>query len=194
MGGTTVVRADALRVLLVCTANICRSPIAEHLLARAVDVAGLPWSVSSAGVAAQDGRPMHAHTAQVLQSRGFATDSWSSRRLTAEFIDDADLVLTATTDHRRQVVTVAPRAAPRTFTLLQFARLTKSAGPPPYEDTDAETFAEWAVRARGSVQPVAAHKDDIADPIGRSLRVFRACAARIDSAIEHIVVVPVRVK
>ncbi|MER5705631.1 low molecular weight phosphatase family protein, partial [Micromonospora sp. NPDC002296] len=51
------------RILFVCHANMCRSPMAEYLAGWLL--AKLPVEVASAGTAAVDGRPMHPYAAQV---------------------------------------------------------------------------------------------------------------------------------
>ena len=175
-------------VLLVCTANHCRSPMAEHLLLRELETHGLGWSVSSAGTVAQNGRPMHPSAARVLRRRGIDIGDWTSHRLEAAAVLRADLVLTAGEEHRAVVAQLAPKAMGRTFTLLQFAHLTSVLPMAQGLTTDeyGPALLDHAVRMRGVAQPLARGLRDIPDPMGRSSSKFTRCAASIERALNSI--------
>lgn len=87
------------RIITVCTGNICRSPMAQFCLARAVNEAGLgnDVSIDSAGVTAWEaGRPMDPRTAEELHNHGFAaaeTRVFRAREFQPEWFADRDLVL-----------------------------------------------------------------------------------------------------
>jgi protein-tyrosine-phosphatase len=175
----------ALGVLIVCTANQCRSPLAEHLLRRGVDELGLDWAVSSAGTKARRGTGMHPQMAGILEHRGIPVDGWSSQPLTGRMIDEADLILTAETAHRAVVVTSRPNALPRTFTLLQFARLAEGIDEPLHgADRDRQLIEH--VQAARSLVPTVLDADDIADPIGGRRRAFERCAKVVDDAVHSL--------
>jgi protein-tyrosine phosphatase len=167
-------------VLVVCTANICRSPMVEGLLRARLDQAEGSWSVSSAGTHADDGRPVHPRTVQALFDHDLALpENWRSRALTVEQIELADLVLTATREHRSDVVRTDPRASGRTFTVRQFVRLLRTPGVDDSEHVSGhpgERLLDTALAARGFGPPAIPAADDIADPIGHPYRVFRALA------------------
>ena len=112
-----------MRVLYVCTANICRSPSAAALLTDAVSahpsLAAL--EVRSAGTAALAGAA-GCDVAPAL------VDRWQAHRstpLTAELIAGADLVLTAAREHRGVVLAQHPEARSRTFTIRQAGRIAQ---------------------------------------------------------------------
>ena len=72
-------------VLFVCYGNICRSPIAEALLRKALDERlgpGHDWTVSSAGVGATDGTVASRGTKDVLAVRGIDGRTHRARFLT----------------------------------------------------------------------------------------------------------------
>ncbi|MCU1656111.1 MAG: protein tyrosine phosphatase [Pseudonocardiales bacterium] len=175
-------------VLLVCTANQCRSPIAEHILRQRLSDLGLPLTAGSAGTHARGGEPIHPLAEQVLRERSIEVDDWRSQRVTPALIERADVVLTAATAHRRNVVALVPQAAARTFTIVQFARY--AAAVDRLDPTDPEHVGIGLLSAvqavRGDVQPVAAGADDLLDPIGRPIRAFRACRNRLEASIDEL--------
>jgi len=92
------------RILLVCTGNICRSPLAEALLRRALEersVAGV--SVTSAGTGAWDGAPASEGAYLVGLERGLDLSGHRARLLTRELVEEADLILTMARHHRARV-------------------------------------------------------------------------------------------
>ncbi len=110
-----------MRVLYVCTANICRSPSAEALLRDAVAEDDLlaDVEVGSAGVHAVEGAP-GCTIAPALEGRA---DEHRSRPLTADLIRVADLILTADREHRSAVIGLLLDARDRTLTIRQAGRL-----------------------------------------------------------------------
>jgi protein-tyrosine phosphatase len=114
-------------ILVVCTGNICRSPVAERLLRAQSEALGLPVVVHSAGTRSMVGHDMTPEAAHLAQHYGADPVDHRSKQLTEQQIADADLILTATREHRSKVVSLQPRAARYTYTLNQFARLLPAA-------------------------------------------------------------------
>ena len=168
-----------MRVLFVCTGNLCRSPLAEGLLGAWAGPAGL--LVSSAGVEARDGVPMDPSSAAALRELGGDPDPFRSHRLTAADSERADLVLAMNRWHRRQVLERDPRALRKAFTLGEAARLLPLAdrtglGLLPVPERAGELAARLhAARARRADSGA----DDVADPIGRPPAEHRAMAAQV---------------
>ena len=120
---------DPGAVLVVCTGNVCRSPYIEHLLRAQLGDLGV--SVSSAGTLALAGEPMQDGSAELLARDGIDADGFVARQLTAVMVEQADLVLTATREHRSEVVRSAPRGLRYTFALADFSDLVAGAQNPP---------------------------------------------------------------
>ena len=90
-------------VLTLCTANICRSPMAAALLAHALKAQPEPLrsiEVISAGVAARDGDRVSANSVQALKKVGLDISAHRSRALTAELVRGALAVFVMTESHR----------------------------------------------------------------------------------------------
>jgi protein-tyrosine phosphatase len=178
---------DDFSILLVCRANLCRSPMAEFLLRRYVEVHQLPVTVSSAGTHAEPGMQMHPHARQALASMGIEASGFTSRRLDDELMGRVDLVLTMTDAQRSWVVNAFPQAMRRTYLLSQFSRLvgaTSAAGPIEPVEWGPDLLRR-AVEGRGLIQPLIEGRD-IEDPIGRQVRQFQNCARLIGQRFEPL--------
>jgi protein-tyrosine phosphatase len=182
-------------VLHVCMGNICRSPMAERLLARAVhdrapDAAEpLLRSVSAGTGGWHEGEEMNPPAARQVHARGGSVDGFAARKLRGDFIDEADLILTATADQYDYVVALRPDAAARTFVLGEFGRLLGSvdAGTlPPAAPKPAAVHArgvaivEAADRLRDGAAPLPT--DDLDDPWGRGDQTFTRIGDEIEDA------------
>ncbi len=180
-----------MRVLLVCTGNICRSPAAEVLLR---EHWGGEWevSISSAGTQAMVGSPVYSPIRRALQDRDLPDDRvFAARQLTAEMVANADLVLVMTREHRAAVVSLYPAAVRRTFTLREFARVAALAAPGLAPGTVAQRLTALipvAARLRGK-SPASAADDAIEDPYGKGLPVCTAVVDRIEAAVDDIVAI-----
>jgi protein-tyrosine phosphatase len=181
----------AFRVLFVCTANHCRSPIAEQLLAHdAAEAFGGSdaWLVESAGIDIPGHWPLHEYAAAVLAERLPVVADHRSASLDTPTIRLANLVLTATRRHRSSVVSSVPAAIGRTFTILQFARLCDAVSP--ISGTDPGELGRQLIveakMARSTMQPVPGELDDLPDPMGQGIAEFRLCADRLQEAVNSI--------
>lgn len=173
------------RVLFVCHANLCRSPMAEYLARRLL--ADRPVTVASAGTDAVDGLGMHPYAMEVATENGADPAEFRTRALRAEYLVEATLVLTATRRQRSVCTALAPGALHRTFTLRQFGRLAAAAEPPEGSTDDSLGAAiTAAAEARGRLQPAAPDADDLRDPIGGTAADFRRCAEEIERSLRPL--------
>jgi protein-tyrosine phosphatase len=87
-------------ILIVCTANICRSPVAEAILRDRLNTHGLTdWQVSSAGTWASTGQPAASMSAQLLAERGLDISGHASRPVNDSMLANADLILCMEAGH-----------------------------------------------------------------------------------------------
>ncbi|MEU8814285.1 phosphotyrosine protein phosphatase [Actinoplanes sp. NPDC048796] len=188
---------EPFTVLHICMGNICRSPMAERLLARAVkDRAGedgekLVRSLSAGTGGWHEGEEMNPPAARQVRARGGAAEGFAARKLRGDFIDEADVILTATADQLDYVVALRPEAASRTFVTGEFGRLLARvdesrlpAAEPRPEAVHARGVAivEEVARLRGDDPP--REDDDLDDPWGRGDQTFQ----RIGNEIEDTTV------
>lgn len=171
--------------MFVCTANICRSPMAERLTrARLV---GTGITVASAGVAAEDGRPMSPDVKGALTDAGLDTAAFASRRLDADQVERASVVLVAERAHRPAVVAQVPSAVGRTFTIREFGRCIEASDTSAISGTPADRLAALvgvAAALRGALPPPSPRDDDIADPYLRGAAAAQACLEQLTSYLD----------
>jgi protein-tyrosine phosphatase len=107
-------------ILIVCTGNICRSPMGEVLL-RASSATSRPGlTVSSAGLAALEGHPADPLAVTLMAERGLDLSAHRARQLTPELVGAADLILVMDAAQQRRLETLAPSARGRVHRLGRF--------------------------------------------------------------------------
>jgi protein-tyrosine-phosphatase len=145
-------------ILVVCTGNICRSPMAEGLLKHAL--AGQPeplrsLKVLSAGVAARTGEPISENSITALKKAGIDISGLRAQALTQELLDNA-LVVFGMTESHRSIIRMRARPAPANLHL----------------------FREF--------MPAPANQE-IGDPYGGPLKVYEAARDEMVEAIPSLV-------
>lgn len=152
----TLKRMGNFNLLLVCTGNTCRSPMAECLMKEALarqyqckvdQLAERGIMVASAGVAAHEGNHASREAVAIMAERHLDLSLHESQQVTESLVQSADLILTMTHSHKHALLSYFPHAAGRTHVL--------SGGP-----------------------------EDVADPIGGSAEVYRECAQQMQGYIE----------
>lgn len=106
-------------LIFVCTGNTCRSPMAEGLLRHLLGP-DCGWEISSAGVCAGNGFPASPNAVAALQEKGIDISGHRSRLLSPAMIEDADLLVTMTRNHRDAILSIAPESAGKVFLLKSF--------------------------------------------------------------------------
>lgn len=97
-------------ILFVCTANICRSPVAEGLLRRRIEEEFMDgWTVSSAGTWVLEERGASRNSVVVMAQRGIDIADHISRGITAEMLSDADLILCMESGHAEALAAEFPK-------------------------------------------------------------------------------------
>lgn len=144
-------------LLVVCTANICRSPMAAALLQHALKAQPEPLrsiKVVSAGVAARSNEPASENSVIALKKVGIDLSNHSSRPLTQQLLNDALAVICMTESHR--------------------AMIQLQAEPPPQHVYLIREFLPGADK-------------EIPDPYGGPLKVYEQCRDEMVEAIPSII-------
>ncbi|HYU39041.1 MAG TPA: hypothetical protein VEM59_04270 [Acidimicrobiia bacterium] len=171
-------------MLVVCTGNACRSPMAAAILERRLAERGVDACVTSAGT-----RPWYAgatdHAVTVMREMGLDVSAHENCQVTAEQVERADLVLGMTRQHVNFVTSRWPDAAERTFLVGELSRLGGQIGP----RTESESVSAWAERAsaaRPPLHPLGRAVDEIDDPVGLPIEVYRDTAAVLDQRLTEV--------
>lgn len=143
---------NRVNILLVCTGNTCRSPMAEGLLKKRMGTSfGVPTDaleqagirIQSAGIAAMPGGAPSDEAVEVMHESGIDIGEHRSQMLNDRLVQEADLILTMTSGHRQMLLSQWPTAGNRVFVLGR-------------------------------------EQGDVFDPIGMPQEYYEACAQQID--------------
>lgn len=130
--------------------------MAEGLLRAALSVRAIEFAaVGSAGTSTPPGLPASVNSVIACQEKGIDISGHQSRPLSAELVNEADLILTMESHHRQAIVTAWPQTMQRAFVLSAFAAPDLKEAP------------------RG-----------VADPIGQELSAYRRTRDQIESYLQ----------
>ncbi|QHZ49274.1 low molecular weight protein arginine phosphatase [Paenibacillus larvae] len=184
------------RILFICTGNTCRSPLAEGILRKLAEEKGLDIEVRSAGVFAEEGRPISSHSAQILKEYGHE-ETMNSRQLNEQDVQWADLILTMTMGHKSNVVSRHPETVDKIYTLKEFVE----------DDGEVRTIIEEREKLMTDIQikhslsqEITVEEKtrifllenqlpsyDISDPFDGSMHVYKETAEEIKIYLEKLV-------
>ncbi len=146
------------RILIVCTGNACRSPMAEGLLKEMLpEPSRRLVIVSSAGTNPIEGNPPTPNAILAARELGADIAGLVSRAVRPEMISGADLVLTMEQAHRDRVAELVPEAWEKTHLLKGYGQ-----------------------------KGIPTYMREIKDPIGMPLEFYRAIAAEIESNLRGV--------
>ncbi len=173
-----------MNILVLCTANQCRSPMAQVLLADRLRARGLSAHVGSAGFRS-GGRPAAAHARRVMAERSLSLETHESRTVTPALLEAADLVVTMESKQVQAAVLLESRCWPVCFSLGELLMRVQEVGP--CQEADLPT---WVGRLHAGRRPTdvmaSSRTGDIADPIGGPLRRFRATADQLSASVDTL--------
>ncbi len=119
----TTMASDSKRILVICTANICRSPMAERLLGHALGAEPEPWrsfEIVSAGIGATEGQPASENSVWALRKVGLDLSDHRSRAASRELIQSSDCVFGMTRSHLEAVQMIAGDRTPPCHLFREF--------------------------------------------------------------------------
>jgi protein-tyrosine-phosphatase len=152
------------RVLFVCTGTICRSPLAEALLAREFTGRGASgFEITSAGTGAWDGAPASEGAYLVALEHGLDLSAHRARLLTRDTVKRADLVLTMARHHRTRVMDLGGEGKVQVLGEFVGRSGPEAEVPDPFgSDIDIyrETYAQLEQMVRSAADRLIAERKD----------------------------------
>jgi len=110
-------------ILFVCTANQCRSPMAEAIIKDYIKRMDLPtnWIVQSAGTWAENGHPATPSGVKAMALRGLDTSLHRSQSITKDLLKQFDLILTMESGHKEAIQIEFPEFSKKVFMLSEMS-------------------------------------------------------------------------
>lgn len=189
--------SDTFSILMVCTGNICRSPLAEQLLRHRLGSFDF-IRVDSAGIAAEPNDVMPIQSIKIAKLNGIEDpESHRAKFLTEQAVDYADLILGMDRTHRRAVVELSARSSKKCFTIREFAKLAEIttddfirqefSSPHPTKVEQLTSAVEAARLSKADLAYPGEPTDlDVVDPFGHSDRVYQESAEQLIPAVEKV--------
>ena len=109
-------------ITFVCTANICRSPMAEYYFKKLIYIKKLPFETMSAGFL-RSGVPISKNSMLVLKENGIEAEAHVSTQLNSGIVTDSQLILTMTQNHKETLMEYFPNSIYKTYTLTEYYNL-----------------------------------------------------------------------
>lgn len=168
-----------MKVTMVCTANLCRSPMAEGLLHKALADRGChDIEVVSCGTRAGSNLPATREAIGVMSRLGIDISGHRSRPLDADRLASSDVIVAMTGVHVDEILAVAPNVASKVV-------LLKALSEPHAPENESQTTREQRLAALlEAPKPKLRPSLDVNDPIGLGYGAHERCATEIAGGIE----------
>lgn len=184
-----------IRILFVCSANLCRSVTAAEYARRVAQrhrscpdrLCPLEWRLESVGTAVSPGQALPPSVADEMIALGIPPRQRPTM-ISEEYVRSADVILTAERHHRATVVTRYPFAVRYAFTLLQFAYLLDNEPGASRISSTGNALLDLARIGQSTAPPVDDNSIDIADPVAlRSAEAMHEASRAISTAVHTII-------
>jgi protein-tyrosine phosphatase len=183
---STPVYTPTIDILLICTANQCRSAMAEGMLRTLLSDGGVRLDIASAGLL-RGGAPATRDAIAVMADRGIDISRHVSRTIDSEAVRSTPLIIGMTREHVREAVVDHGADIERTFTLKELVRRGEETGPRLPDETVFDWLARVIAGRRAADLAGDGHDEDIPDPVGRPRADYEATARELDVLLRRLV-------
>ena len=172
-----------MKVLFVCTGNVCRSPMGELLLPQYMP----DLESDSAGTRGLDNHAIAPSSAKIMTAHGIDSSGFRSKRVTPQLANGSDLILCFEYEQRNEISVIAPIAARRTFLLNDFANMCAYCKEQGYvEGVTREERLASVIDNASMIRPMIPDTDNIEDPMGKDFPVCERAYNEICAALQTI--------
>ena len=174
-----------MRVLFICTGNICRSPMGELLFRTYTQ--GTSLEIGSAGTHSLVGHGIDPSSKALMYAVGIDSSQFRSTQLTQDIADNSDLILCFEPEQRHNIVIIAPTALPYTFTLTDFSNMCAYCAQ--HNMITGATIQERlqsVIDQSMQIRPMLPPSATIPDPYRKNFEAFRSAARATNDAIRNI--------
>jgi protein-tyrosine phosphatase len=175
---------DRFELVLICTGNRARSPIAEGFFRRLL--ADIPVRVHSMGTLELRSGPALREAIEAASRAGLDLSAHRSRTLRGQDLSQADLVLGFELPHLAAAVIDGGAVRERVFSLPELVELVEQTGPP--LDTDPIARARQGIAAANAQRVAGTPPAELADPIGQTPEFYRDTVERLRDLCERLAI------
>lgn len=166
---------------MVCTGNICRSPMAEAILRQRLSERGCDEiEVASAGTWADYGNRATPEAIEVLARRGISFEGHRSRGVEMEELAQADLVIAMTSVHLRELKAMADEVGTKLLLMKELVEMEVG-------ETSSADPSERLVNLLRGRRPDPRRALDLDDPMGLPVAAYERAAAEIELGVAKLV-------
>ncbi|ASW24141.1 low molecular weight phosphatase family protein [Bifidobacterium pseudolongum subsp. globosum] len=174
-----------MKVLFVCTGNICRSPMGELMFPLFFHDDSIV--TDSAGIQGLINNSIDPSSERLMEQDGIDASAFRSKRLTPQIAMDSDLILCFTEFQRKKIVELAPRSRIRTFLLTDFADLcTYCRANNMIQGDTLEGRLDSVLMNASLVRPMLPPAHEIDDPYRKDFPAFETTHEQIGEAFASI--------
>jgi protein-tyrosine phosphatase len=148
------------KVLFVCTANVCRSPMAAAIFNALAEERDLPFRAESAGTAALEGRSLDPNAIVALEETGVYPEAHRARQVRETMIEESGLVLAMSAKHAAALHRLCSNQARKIHALPQYATGTYS------EEGVPDPYGHTMIAYRSSVRQLYEYVERVVNRIG----------------------------
>jgi len=175
---------DRFELVLICTGNRARSPVAEGFLRHLL--ADLPVRVRSLGTLELGGAPALPEALEAASRAGLDLSGHRSQSLRGQELREADLVLGFELSHVSAAVIDGGAPRERVFSLPELVELLEQASPS--LDTHPLARARQAIADADARRVVGTPPAELTDPLGRSPKFHRDTVEQVRDLSERLAI------
>lgn len=171
-----------MKVMFVCTGNICRSPMAHGLMRHAIEERGCEGvEVVSAGTWAYRGSAATVEAVETVRKRGVDLSAHQSQPIEVDDLHAADVIVVMTSVHVRELVGLAPEIVDRIVMMKELREIDPLPVP-----SDARRDEKLAALLGGR-RPKRRRGLDVDDPMGLPISAYERCVGEIQEGVDVLV-------